>query len=263
MPDTIPVAEATGPGPVTHLIQVQCDMATYTVTIARPRVSIKPGDMVVWSFTGLPEGWSPWIELRHGENGAFSGPLTGLTQSAGGVWGVCREEWTETTSVPFDYRASIQSGFGSGWSGAGSVLWSAPAVLDVLPGGIGEELVYTITLGTGDKPSLVVEPIGQVLNPGDTMVWQFPEVPDGDGSWRPRIDFYRYEGEGSVPNRYLGPFAALAIEPGRIRGTGNNDVPGVYFFEVALVQVGTGLVGWVSSGDPVVDNRGGVSTPDG
>ena len=60
-------------------------------------------------------------------------------------------------------------------------------------------------------------------------------------------------------NEQLGPFGALTVLPGRLRGTGNSGVDGLYFFEVALVSVSTGQIGWLSSGDPVIDNRGGAS----
>jgi hypothetical protein len=258
-------AAEAGPGPVTHLIQVQCDMTSATLAVQRPQVSVKPGDTIVWSFIGIPEGWSPWIELRHSDNPEFAGPLLKLTQSAGGVWGTCREDWEETSPAAFEYRALIQRGFTSGWQGGGSILWSSPARLTVLPNGFGQEVVYTVTLAERDgKRQLLVEPLVRTLRPGDVAVWRFPDdLSSGEDAWRPRIDFFRYEGTGSVSNRYLGPFAALTVEPGLIRGTGNNGVDGLYFFEVALVSVGTGQIGWMSSGDPVVDNRGTVTTPDG
>lgn len=262
MSDSI-VRPETGPGSVTHLIPVHCDPSTLTLTVSLPKISLNPGDTVVWSFLGIPAGWTPWIEFRQAEDNAFVGPLTGLTQTPGGIWGVCRSTgWPGTAPVPFDYRAMIQRGFADGWDTQGSIAWSAPARLDVLPSAIGQELFYNVTRDTGPE-QLVVEPLQQTLGPSDVIVWHFPnDLPDGVEAWRPRIKLKRYEGTGTVVNEQLGPFAALTVLPGKLRGTGNSGVDGLYFFEVALVSVATGQIGWMSSGDPVIDNRGGVSTPD-
>jgi hypothetical protein len=269
MPDSVTSPAA---GSVTHLIQVRYDPSALTLTVLRPQVFLNPGDTVVWSFFGIPEGWTPWVEFRRAGNNSFVGPLEGLTQSAGEIWGVCRTSgWTGTASVPFEYRAMIQRGFAAGWDTEGSLVWSAPASLNVLPVTIGTERIFQVT-GAGSPKAvrtgsaLDIEPPGQPLDAGDVIVWRFPsELPDGTNvnDWRPRIKFYRYEGTGTVPNQQLGPFSALTVLPGEIRGTGNNGVSGVYFFEVALVSVSTGEIGWLSSGDPVVDNRGGVIVPDG
>lgn len=266
-PDSNSAAEETGRGPITHLIQVQCDLVNHTVTVARTTVTVHPGDTVVWSFLGLPEGWTPWIQFRQTmEDVTFVGPLSGLTQSAAGVWGLCTAGSGGTASEPtvYEYRASIQRGVGGGWGDAGTMLWSAAAQLQVVPQAQGEEIVSTVTVmqGAEGTATLVIEPRLQTLTASDTFLLMFPtDLPGGAGAWRPRLDFHRYEGGGEVPNRLLGPFQALTIEPGRIRGTGNNDVQGLYFFEVALVNIATGQVGWVSSDDPVVDNRGGVVAP--
>lgn len=264
-PDSNSAAEETGRGPITHLIQVQCDLVNHTVTVTRTDVTIHPGDTVVWSFFGIPEGWTPWIQFRQATTDAtFFGPLSGLTQSAAGVWGLCTAESGGTASEPtvYEYRASIQRGVGGGWSDAGTMLWSAAAQLRVVPQAQGEEIVSTVILGAESTATLVIEPRLQTLTASDTFLLMFPtDLPGGPGAWRPRLDFHRYEGSGEVPNRLLGPFQALSIEPGRIRGTGNNGVEGLYFFEVALVNIATGQVEWVSSEDPVVDNRGGVVAP--
>lgn len=264
MADSI-VRPETGPGSVTHLIQVQYDPSSLTLTVLSPQVYLNPGDTIVWSFLGIPQGWTPWIELRRTGNSDFAGPLAGLTQTQGGIWGVCLPTgWSGTDPIPFGYRAMIQKGFAAGWDTEGSLVWSAPATLNVLPAAIGTERTFEVVAGTGSR--LEIQPLGQVLEPGDIILWQFPStLPDGTdiSQYRPRIKFYRYEGDGTVPNQQLGPFSALTIMEGKIRGTGNNGVDGVYFFEVALVSVSTGEIGWLSSGDPVVDNRGTVVGPGG
>ncbi len=266
MPDhnAAPVIDA-GPGSVTHLIEVQCDPSTLTMTVSLPRISLNPGDTVVWSFLGIPEGWTPWIEFRRSGDNSFVGPLGGLTQTPGGIWGVCRTAgWEGTAPIPFEYRAMMQRGFAAGWDTQGSLVWSSPAHLDVLPGAIGQELLYEVKVDPALSNQLIVEPQLQIQNPGDVIVWHFPSDLDGGmEAWRPRIKFNRYEGTGVVPNQQLGPFAALTVLPGKLRGTGNSGVAGLYHFEVALVSVSTGEIGWLSSGDPVIDNRGTVVGPGG
>ena len=256
---------ATAAGPVTQLIQVQYDPSSLTLTVSRPLVLIYPGDTVVWSFLGIPEGWTPWIEFRRVGNEAFVGPLTGLTQAEGAIWGLCRtSDWTGTDPVSFEYRATMQRGFATGWDTEGSIVWSKSVRLVVQPNQSGAEIAYTVAPGSEPQQLLVLPEEIQILRDGDVMVWQFPSdlAEGGLDAWRPRIKFRRYEGTGTVPNQQLGPFAALSILPGSIRGTGNNGVTGLYFFEVALVSVSTGEIGWLSSGDPVIDNRNGVDIPD-
>lgn len=255
---------AAGPGAITHLIQVHCDPSTLTLTVSRESVSLNPGDTVVWSFLGLPTGWTPWIEFRQEGDNVFVGPLGSLTQTPGGIWGVCRPAgWEGTEPIRFDYRAMIQRGFATGWETEGSLVWSAPVRLEVQPSAVGQELTWEVTFDAMAEKLLVQEPQMKTLGPGDILVWHFPsDLPGGEAAWRPRIKFNRYEGSGTLLNQQLGPFAALSVLPGRLRGTGNSGVNGLYFFEVALVSVATGQIGWVSSGDPVVDNRGTVSTPD-
>lgn len=260
MPDSLTPPES-GPGSVTHLIPVQYDPSTLTLAVLLPEIYLNPGDTVVWSFQGIPQGWTPWIEFRRAGDNAFVGPLTGLTQTEGGIWGACRSTgWTGTAPIPFEYRAMMQRGFAAGWDTEGSLVWSAPAGLNVMPAAVGQEIIWPID--EGDNGTLIVQdPLMHTLGPGDIIVWQFPT--DLEDGWRPRIKFNRYEGIGTLPNQQLGPFSALTILPGKIRGTGNNGIAGLYFFEVALVSVTTGEIGWLSSGDPVVDNRGTVVTPDG
>ena len=265
MPDSSASQRTDGPGTVTHLIQVQNDPVTHTLTVSRSPVAVNPGDTVVWSFLGIPEGWTPWIEFRRTDDKTFVGPLQGLTQAPGGIWGVCRTEgWTAATNqIRFEYRAMIQKGFAAGWDTDGSVFWSAPALLDVQPQPVGKEVTFTVTKPDGSN-QLDVQPPLLPLGPGDVIVWKFDlDLPGGPEAWRPRIKFHRYEGSGTVPNQHLGPCAAMSVYPGAVRGTGNSGVDGLYFFEVALVSVATGEIGWVSSGDPVVDNRGGVIVSDG
>jgi hypothetical protein len=251
----------SGTGPVDHLVQVHCDPASYTVTIACPRVTVRPGDRVIWSFSGIPEGWSPWIQIRRETEGAsFLGPFLSLSQSAGGVWGACR---LDQAPGKVSYRAAIQKGVGLGWDTESSALFSRSAEIEVAPPATGTRRSFEVTVDTsGTSHQLLITPHLLILEPGDTLEWTFQGIPGEPGSWRPRVDFIRYTGAaGSVPNLLLGPLNSLTYETDKVRGTGNNGIAGTYYFEVTLVSAGSGEVLWFSSGDPAVDNRGTVGDP--
>jgi len=112
---------------------------------------------------------------------------------------------------------------------------------------------------------LHVSPLGVIITSADTVEWDFaalsqavtPEM----GAWRPMVAFQRYDGQGDVPDLYLGPFTSLTTSQQVVRGTGNNRVAGTYYFQVAAVRVSDGGVIWTSSPDPAIDNRGGVTDP--
>jgi hypothetical protein len=248
------------PGPIDHLVQVQCDPVSHLVTITRPSLTIRPGDRVIWSFSGIPEGWSPWIQIRRDTPGlSFLGPFVALSQSAGGVWGECRPD---QETAQFSYRALIQKGVGQSWDSETSMQSSRAAQIQVAPAGTGNHHVFDVTVSAdGAASQLAVTPPLVTLLPGDTVEWKFEGIPGEPGSWRPRIDFLRYSGSGTVPNLLLGPFNSLTYGTDGARGMGNNEVGGTYHFEVTLVSASSGEVLWFSSGDPAVDNRGTVGDP--
>lgn len=254
------VDAANDTGPVAHLVQVLCDPASHTVTISCPLVTVRPGDRVIWSFSGIPAGWSPWIQIRRDSPGAsFLGPFHSLSQSAGGVWGICA---AGQAPGRFSYRALIQNGVGMGWETESSALFSRSAEIQVAPPSAGTRWHFDVTVAEGGASSrLLVTPQLVTLTPGDTLEWSFSGIPGEPGSWRPRVDFVRYDGGGEVPNLLFGPFNSLSYEADRVRGTGNNGIPGSYYFAVSLVSATSGEVLWFSSDDPVVDSRGEVGDP--
>jgi hypothetical protein len=250
-------------GPVEHLITVQCDVAGSTLTLQQTSTGVKLGDTVVWQFFGMPDGWSPWIAFRCGEKGAqaakFLGPFSALTQTAAALWGEVQNDpsLVETTVV---YRVFIQKGVGVGWEQGEAVISSAAGTLAINSEDHGTSQTFTVTTSqTG--PSLVVSPIGVIIQPGDTVEWDFQDIPADPDTWRPLVTFTRYDGKGQVPNDYLGPFAALTTAADRVRGMGNNRVPGTYYFQVSVVRLSDGAILWIGSGDPAIDNRGGVGDP--
>jgi hypothetical protein len=257
------MADEQKAGFVDHLINVQCDIASSTLTLAQPATGLKPGDRVVWQFFGMPEGWSPWIVFRPQEDGThFLGPFADLTQSGAALWGVCRMD-PVLTGREFIYRVSIQKGMGAGWDKGEAVISSRAGSLTVGSEEAGSVQRFTVTPSADVPLSLTVSPIGVIIQPGDTVEWDFEQIPDEPNTWRPVVSFSHYDGKGEVPNDYLGPFTSLTTGTDRVRGTGNTRVSGTYYFQVSVVRVSDGEILRVGSSDPAIDNRGGVADPTG
>lgn len=248
-------------GPVDHLITVQCDAASSTLALAQPSVVIKPGDRVIWQFFNMPEGWSPWVEFRPQSNGTgYLGPFTELTQSAVAVWGTCESD--PAPAGNFTYRLTIQKGVGAGWDKGAAVISSGAGLLSIGPPATGTTQRFTIA-PTADSvpPKLSVSPIGVMVQAGDTVEWDFVDIPEADTPWRPVVSFTHYDGSGKIDNLYLGPFTNLTTGQSQVRGTGNNHVTGTYYFQVSVIRVSDNTILWMGSSDPAIDNRGGVGDP--
>jgi len=247
-------------GPIEHLIPIQCDLANSTLELALPTVGIKPGDRVVWQFFGLSGSWSPWIEFRPG--GDFLGPFANLTQSGTAVWGTVSEEQA-LDAAPFIYRAVIQRGQGTAWETGAAAVHSGAGSLTLTPAGLG--IVQRFTVTRKDQGGLQVSPIGVIITTADTVEWDFGSLNEVDtpglAAWRPVVAFHRYDGKGEVPDLYLGPFTGLTTSSTMVRGMGNNHIAGTYYFQAAVVRISDGQVVWMSSPDPAIDNRGGITDP--
>jgi len=254
------MADEQPAGPVEHLITVQCDAVSSTLTLQQRSVDVKLGDTIVWQFFGMPDGWSPWIEFRPREKGTgFLGPFTALTQTAAALWGEIGND-PGLVGTAMVYRVFVQKGIGTGWEQGEAVISSAAGSLAIGPEDHGTLQTFKVTASkTG--PALQVSPIGVIVQPGDTVEWDFQEIPAEPDTWRPVVSFTRYDGTGVVPNQYLGPFASLTTGADRVRGMGNNRVPGTYYFQVSVVRLGDGEILWIGSNDPAIDNRGGVGDP--
>lgn len=249
------MADPVPAGPVNHVLPVVFNEAALSLTCVRAAVSVKAGDSVIWTFFGIPAGYAPAVQFRPGEAGGSPfGPLESLCQTEAAVWGTCRSDQAPAT---FAYRAVLQKGHLRSDSD-GSSLWSSTAGLIIVPSGTGEQKTFTVSPGSPGKLNVV--PQLHEMKGADTVTWIFENLPPG--SWLPRVTFFRHVGEGEPPNTQLGPFTSLITEAAQVRGTGNTDVKGAYFHEVALLSATTGEVSWVSS-DPVIDNRGTVIGPDG
>jgi hypothetical protein len=149
------------------------------------------------------------------------------------------------------------------------VTFSAPASLDVQtvigqPVDLLPPVVFTISRKPDARPdqALVVEPESQKLRTGQVVVWDFDAscFPDGrPQNWQSSVLFTRFEGLAvKRPDLAYGPCEMISTSPGRVVGSGNNEVVGFYHFQVLVVSLEHGDVVYAGSGDPSVDNRDGV-----
>ncbi len=255
------MSETQPVGPVVHLIPVTFEPANATVTLEYINTTLKPGDRVVWEFFGLSTGWSPWIEFRsEGDGGSFLGPFTDLTQTSASLWGTCRED-PALAGKTFSYRISVQKGIGLGWQSGVTVVNSSAGTLAISSDDAGTPHRFTVT--PSEEPlTLSVSPNEVTLKLGDTVEWVFEGIHEDVNTWRPVITFTHHQDvKGEVPNDYFGPFTSLETSVSRVGGIGNTRVDGFYHFQVSVVKVGSGEILRISSGDPVIDNRGSVVEP--
>jgi hypothetical protein len=244
-------------GPVEHIIPVECDLASLTVHLTLPFLKLKAGDRVLWQFFGLSDAWSPWIEFDVASH--FLGPFTNLTQSGAAVWGIC-SDLQILGSGPFVYRAVIRKAQGTAWESAAAVINSPAGRLDIDSPETGTVRQFTVTQSSAED-ALDVSPPGIFLQEGDTVEWKFQDIRNDLEAWRPQVSFRRYDGSGTVSNLSFGPFTSLTVGPDSIRGMGNNQIAGTYYFQVSITRLSDGSVLQMSSHDPAIDNRGGVGDP--
>jgi len=252
MPDTSAALE--------YLVRVLVDPGALALTIQHPDLRIRPGDRVIWGFTGVPDGWVAWIELRQqpGSTTGFLGPFATLAQIDGGVWGAVA---TDAQAGSFTYRACIQKGVGLDWQADMATVCSPQATIAVHTQPAPAPAVFTVSPQEGEPGKIRVSPELQSLISGQAVLWKLEGFSGNVSEWRPRIDFGRYDGGGTVPVRALGPFTCLMSGQSQVTGLGNSGVTGSYHFLVSLISVASGEVIWVTSGDPAIDNRGPVGDP--
>lgn len=256
MAEPVRAADPAPAGAATHVIPIHFDDTTHALTVGHSGVLARPGDTIVWAFANAPVGYVPWIEFRPTETGGSFGPLASLNRSESATWGTCSADQPEGVYL---YRAVLQKGHLRAWENEGSSYWSRTNTVEILSPGSGQQKTFTVSFdNSSGTQKLVVSPDVLHVENIDTVLWSYP--PDSAG-WLPRVTFFQYDGDGVVPNLQLGPFTTLTTSTGEVRGTGSTGVKGVYHFEVALVSGTTGEVSWVNSGDPVIDNRGGVVAP--
>jgi len=241
-----------------YLIPVRYDATDCSLTLLHPNLSLRPGDRVIWAFEGVPADWTPWLQFKPGDPEAgFLGPFASLAQIEGGISGHCRADLTGLP-VTCTYRVCIQKGLGLDWQATTAAVCSQQATL--LVHAREQPPLRTFNVKSAGEGKLAVEPLGVPLRTGETVEWIF-DVPGDPALWRPRINFGRYAGTGTVPNQLLGPFTCLLYEQGKVTGLGNSGVPGTYFFEVSLISLATGQVEWIGSDDPAIDNMGPIWDP--
>lgn len=239
----------------TYVVRVTCDLAQGALTLDRPIVQLNPGDGVLWSFQGVPSGFTPFIEFLHaGGSTTPLGPFGAVRLTSAVVVG---EE--AGAAGTYTYRVLIARGFSDPWQEPAALLASAGATLICSEQAL-EPVTITVSQQSEGGP-LVVDPVAVVYGGDQAVVWSFDSL--NMAGLFPRVRFSRFDpaaGAGSLENLHFGPFRSLytVSRPDFVGvvGAGNNNVLGTYYYEVAAVEAASGRVLWVNSGDPGIDNRG-------
>lgn len=244
-----------------HLVMVDCDLPAGRIRIEQPRLSIRPGENVIWSFRGVPQGWKPLVIFELG----VEIPFESMTQSPLVAWGL----GAKPTAKEVRYRVALQRGGPIHlWNDGGVVAFSAPARLEVKAAAeqrtSESPVVFTVTRNleeTDPQVALVVAPQGQQLRDGQVVEWRFDPscFPDGDPAlWQSIVVFTAFEGESAPPDLTFGPVQMIGTSPGLVAGSGNNGVVGTYRFQVFVLSLEHSEPIFASSPDPSIDNRDGI-----
>lgn len=249
------MADRKSTQPIIHFVEVRFEREDVRLVIDAPSLPVRPGDRVWWVFRGVPGGWTPWISAVRPLAPA---PFERITQSP---WGVRATIAASAGGGAVAYRATVQRGLGSHHPEEGALLRSAVAEL-VVDAEV-EPRLHRVQVSyrpgeEGGVGSLEVSPEWVKMRGGDAVVWEFsvPEKELDPGSWRPRVDFVRFDGPADPPNLHLGPFSTLTYEGERVLAAGDARTPGVYSYLCLLVARLDGRVLSLSSPDPAIDCRG-------
>jgi len=245
-------------GTTVHSLEVHFDPVDVQLIIEEPALTVRPGDQIWWIFRGVPGGWTPWIDL---DGTANPEPLEGFIQSP---WGVRATVAATKDPGTIGYRATLQRGLGLHHPMGGALVRSAVAQAVVQTSAVPQLHTVDVTYqpgGDGGTGSLVVDPPWLKISPGDTVTWKYtqPKSDIAEGTWRPRVDFVRFDGPEEPPNMHLGPFATLAYEKDRVTASGDSRTPGVYNYVCLMVGRFDDRVISISSPDPAIDRRGDPS----
>lgn len=241
-----------------QVVQVFFDRAHLRLALRPSSVVVRPGDVLVWHFDGLPEDFLPGLRFTPDTGSDPAGaPVDSLTRSLFGLWG------TVAATGTYGYRATIQARYGFERDDEPASFFSARA--EVVVGGAASEgelpSVHAVeVLNAGGE--LEVQPENVGIFAGDQVVWRFaPEILEGyGGPLRPQVQFM--DGPSPGVDFQLGPFTGLTFQQeggggARITGTGYAANPqGSYHYRVQAIREQTGEVVWASGPDPTIDDEG-------
>lgn len=244
----------TPAGPTDQVVNVEVDLATQKVEVSPQQLAVKAGDRVIWKFFHVPVEWTPSIDF----DGADPlGPFGSMMQSPGAVWGEVGEIAKDEVLA---YRPKLTFGLNDDPTTPASFVYGPVGSLLGRSPSYGFNRTFKIVLETGpDGESLRVDPQIVTIHDGDVVTFDFDlgSVIEAE-EIVPQIIFKSFQGDASEqpPNLAFGPFTSLACSTRRIVGMGNNGIKGFYTFSARVVWRTNGVVRWVSSVDPTVDNMG-------
>lgn len=242
--------------PLVHAVRVDAKLDEHLLRVYPERLVVRPGDSILWQFSGLRRPWSPVVALSPTGEGNFLGPFTGFTNLPSGVLAPVAGDAADGA---YAYRAQLQ--LFRGEAEARAFLMGPTSTVVVNRNLTGENHVIDVGLGIDPETGQEILTLSRDVigfSRGDSVVWRFSEEIFAGSSGLdplPRVTFVGYQGDGSIENLRTGPFNCLTYGPRQVTGTSPNGVPGTYHYRVAMVEAVGGEIRWLSSGDPAVDER--------
>jgi plastocyanin len=243
-----------------QVIQVVFDREHFRLSLTPNQVMVQPGDVVIWQFVQLPAGWAPWIRFDPASTPSpYSGPLTSLSQNASSIWGMVSPAVAADPAQVFIYRPVVHCHLGTSSEDGFATIYGANASVTVQTASQAALATNTlIQVSPGMGRELRVSPELVTIRHGETVTWEFaPEILGSEqGCLQPRVQFLQYHGDGDPGQLEIGPFTTLTYVDNLITGSGSAQIPGVYSYQVMTLREVTGEIVWMSSSDPVIDDRG-------
>ena len=221
MPSTSSTSPAT-----TYVILVTVDTAQQTLNITVPFQELTSGDLVVWSFVDLPEGWTPALRFDDDHRQGL-GPFAVLRQTQSEVWG----QGSDGSEQERTYQAVLLPPEGNG-----SDPWQSQSAKILIRGEANSSPVVIVTPnlsnGTFEVNLENVTRLG-----GDSVVFQFEGL---TADQVPSLHFHTETLQGSATPQaspHLGPFNAFCRDVNAIAAEGANGRIGKFEYNVVVTEM--------------------------
>lgn len=214
-----------------RFITVTVDETAQTVTVDPPDMVIPEGDMAVWQFNELPNGWTPALRFLDDSRQGL-GPFTTLRTLEKQVWG----EGSIGTAATHTYQAAALPP--NSERSQNHILLSSPARISVA----GEaNSTPRLTVRPNVENGLFEVDMDTVTRFGDdSIVFVFEGLTENQV---PSIQIHTVELQGSPtsePSQHLGPFRAFCREENILTAEGSNGRYGRFEYIAVVAEMKDG-----------------------